>query len=152
MAGPRVGDPAPDFTLPATGARSITLSELRGQAVVVVFYPGDSTPVCTAQLSAYSRDVGQFDGLGAQVLAISPQDIESHERFAARLGGLAFPLLADVDKAVGRSYGVVGPVGFYRRSVFVIARDGIVRHAHRALAGLSYRPVDELVRAIKALV
>jgi len=151
VAFPGVGDPAPDFTLPATGGCDVTLSALREQPVVVVFYPGDNTPVCTSQLNAYTRDIGQFEGLGARVLAISPQDVGSHERFSAEQGGIAFPLLADVDKVVGRSYGVIGPVGFYRRSVFVIDGGGTVGYAHRALAGLSYRPVDELVAAIKAI-
>ena len=92
----------PDFTLPGTGGRSYSLSEYRGQPVVLVFYPGDNTPVCTKQLNAYTDDIGQFADVGAQVLAISPQSVESHEGFAAK-HGFAFPLLADADKKVGRA-------------------------------------------------
>ena len=148
---PEVGDPAPDFTLPATGGQSFTLSALRGTPVVLVFYPGDHTPVCTTQLNAYTRDISQFDGMGARVVAISPQDIASHEDFSCKQGGFGFPLLADTDKAVGTAYGVIGPVGFYRRSVFIIDREGTIRYAHRSVAGLTYRPVAELVGALEAI-
>ena len=149
MTRPSVGDPAPDFTLPGTGGRDYTLSAYRGQPVVVVFYPGDNTPVCTVQLNQYTDDFGRFEGVGAQVLAISPQDVASHEAFATEQGGFAFPLLADAGKAVGAAYGILGPVGFYRRAVFVVDADGIVRYAHRATAGLTYRPVEELVDAVR---
>jgi peroxiredoxin Q/BCP len=150
-----VGQPAPDFAVPGTdgtdaGRRTYTLAEYRGRPVVVVFYPGDNTPVCTRQLNAYTNDIDAFEGVGAQVLAISPQSVESHESFSCKQGGFAFPLLADEDKAVGQAYGVVGPVGFYRRSAFVIDAEGIVRYAHRAVAGLTFRPTDELVAAVRA--
>ena len=111
MPAPGVGDPAPDFTLPATGGRSYTLSAERGHPVLLVFYPGDNTPVCTEQLGEYTTDVTQFEGLGAQVLAISPQSVESHEEFTGEFS-FAFPLLADEDKAVGGAYGILGPLGF----------------------------------------
>ncbi len=149
MAGVSVGDLAPDFTLPATGGRDITLSSLRGGPVVLVFYPGDNTPVCTVQLNSYNDDLGAFDDVGARILGISPQGVDSHEVFAAE-HGFSFPLLADTDKAVGSTYGVLGPIGFYRRSVFVVDRSGIVRYAHRAVAGLTYRRTDELVAAVTA--
>lgn len=145
-----VGDVAPAFTLPGTGDRTYALEDYRGHVVVLVFYPGDHTPVCTEQLTTYTRGISQFDGLGAQVLAISPQDVASHEAFSAAQGGFAFPLLADVDHAVAEAYDVIGPVGFYRRSVFVVDAGGVVRYAHRAIAGFAYRPVEELVAAVKA--
>jgi peroxiredoxin Q/BCP len=148
-SGITVGDTAPDFTLPGTGERSYSLSEYRGQPVVLVFYPGDNTPVCTKQLNSYTSDIGQFEGVNAQVLAISPQSVESHEGFAAK-HGFKFPLLADTDKRVAALYGTLGPLGFPRRSVFVIDADGVVRYAHRAIAGLTFRPTDELVRAVEA--
>jgi len=155
MSGPGVGDKAPDFTLPGTdgtpeGHRDYTLSELTGGPVVLVFYPGDNTPVCTRQLNSYTADIDQFQGVEATVWAISPQSVESHDGFSANQGGFAFPLLADVDKAVGRTYGILGPVGFYRRSVFVVDASGIVRYAHRAVAGLWFKPTDELVAAVAA--
>jgi thioredoxin-dependent peroxiredoxin len=145
-----VGDKAPPFTLPGTGGRQYSLSDYAGKPVVLVFYPGDNTPVCTRQLNSYSGDISDFEGIGAQVLGLSPQDVQSHEAFSSAQGGFAFPLLADVDKEVGKAYGVLGPVGFYRRSVFVVDAEGIVRYAHRAIAGLTYRPTSELLEAVKA--
>jgi len=143
-----VGERAPDFTLPGTGGRDYSLAEHRGRPVVLVFYPGDHTPVCTKQLQTYRNDIGQFDALGAQVLAISPQSVESHEGFSAA-HGFPFPLLADTDKAVAEAYGILGPLGFYRRSVFVVDAEGVVRYVHRAVAGLTFRPTAELVAAVK---
>lgn len=144
----KVGETAPSFTLPGTGGRQYSLSDYAGQVVVLVFYPADDTPVCTRQLNTYNDDLGQFEGLGAQVLAISAQDVDSHERFSAK-HGLGFPLLADTDKAVAGAYGTLGPLGFPRRSTFVIDAGGVVRYAHRAIAGLTFRPVSELVDAIR---
>ncbi len=151
-----VGEPAPGFTLagaddsaPDGGTRTYTLDEYRGRPVVLVFYPGDDTPVCTRQLTTYSNDLGSFTAAGAQVLAISPQSMASHQRFAADQGGFGFPLLADEDKAVGTHYGVLGPLGFYRRSVFVVDAGGDVRYIHRAIAGLAFRPTAELIDAVR---
>ena len=145
-----VGDEAPDFTLAGTDSREYTLSSYRGHHVVLVFYPGDNSPVCTRQLNSYTRDHEQFDGLNAQVLGLSPQGVESHEKFSERQGGFAFPLLADDDKSVGRLYGVLGPLGFYRRSVFVVDPAGRVIYAHRSATSMTFKPSPELVRAIKA--
>lgn len=144
-----VGDIAPDFTLPGTGGKSYSLSEFRGQPVVIVFYPGDDTAVCTKQLNSYNNELSAFDNVGAQVLAISAQDMKSHDEFAAKYG-FKFPLLADTEKTVANLYGTVGPLGFPRRSVFVIDAHGVVRYAHRAIAGLTFRPVAELVAAVEA--
>jgi peroxiredoxin Q/BCP len=146
-----IGDTAPNFELAGTGGKTYTLLEYRGRVVVLVFYPGDDTPVCTKQLNTYNHDLAEFDEIDAQILAISPQDVASHEKFAAK-HGLRFPLLADTDKAVAGSYGTLGPLGFYRRSVFVIDAKGVIRYAHRAIAGLTYRPVSELITAVKSAI
>ena len=145
-----VGDPAPDFTLPSTGGSDVSLHDYAGHPVVLVFYPGDDTPVCTRQLNSYNDGLGQFAELDAQVIGISAQGIDSHERFSGK-HGLKFPLLADTDKRVAGLYGTLGPLGFPRRSVFIVDAGGIVRYAHRAIAGLTYRPVDELVDVIRSL-
>jgi thioredoxin-dependent peroxiredoxin len=145
-----VGDRAPSFKLSGTAGKDYSLEDYAGQPVVLVFYPGDDTPVCTKQLNTYNDGLDQFTNLGAQVLAISAQDVASHERFSGK-HGFAFPLLADPDKAVAGAYGTLGPIGFPRRSVFIIDGDGVIRYAHRAIAGLTYRPVSELVEALKAL-
>ena len=144
-----VGDLAPDFTLQGTGGNTYSLSQFRGQPVVIVFYPGDDTPVCTKQLNSYNNELSTFTGVGAQVLAISAQDIDSHEQFSDK-HGFGFPLLADTDKSVAGLYGTVGPLGYPRRSVFVVDAAGVIRYVHRAIAGLTFRPVEELVAAIEA--
>jgi thioredoxin-dependent peroxiredoxin len=144
-----VGKPAPEFTLEGTDG-TMSLADFRGQVVVLVFYPGDNTPVCTRQLNAYTEDIDQFRDLGAQLLAISPQSVASHDEFSCKQGGFGFPLLADTEKEVGEAYGILGPLGFYRRSVFVVDAEGVVRWAHRAVAGLTFRPTGELVDAIRA--
>ena len=145
-----VGDQAPDFTLPGTGGREDSLSEFRGQPVVLVFYPGDDTPVCTKQLNTYNDDLEQFSDMNAQVIGISAQDVGSHDAFASK-HGFAFPLLADTDKTVAGLYGTLGPIGFPRRSVFILDAEGTVRYAHRAIAGLTFRPVGELIGELEKI-
>ena len=145
-----VGDKAPDFTLPGTGGASYTLADFLGKPLVLVFYPGDDTPVCTKQLNSYNDGLDQFQKLDAQVVGISAQSVDSHEAFAGK-HGFAFPLLADTDKTVAGAYGTLGPLGFPRRSVFVIDRGGTIRYAHRAIAGLTYRPVSELIDELEKL-
>ena len=156
MAGVGVGDRAPAFTLPGTdpatgGTRDYTLDEFAGRPVVLVFYPGDDTPVCTKQLNTYNDGLDQFTKLGARVLGISAQDLVSHERFSTKHGGFDFPLLADTDKTVAGAYGTLGPIGFPRRSVFIVDGGGVIRYAHRAIAGLTYRPVSELLDALEKI-
>jgi peroxiredoxin Q/BCP len=153
-----IGDAAPDFTLRGVAAagtdaeevRDFHLADERGHPVVLVFYPGDNTPVCTRQLNTYTQDISSFADLGASVLAISPQSVESHTEFSCKQGTFAFPLLADVDKAVGQAYGIVGFGGLYRRSVFVLDASGTVTYAHRALVGATFRPTAQLVEALGA--
>jgi thioredoxin-dependent peroxiredoxin len=145
-----VGDRAPAFTLPSTGGSEVSLSDFAGRPVVLVFYPGDDTPVCTKQLNSYNDDLAQFEALDAQVIGISAQSIDSHEKFAGK-HGFKFPLLADTDKAVAGAYGTLGPIGFPRRSVFIVDGEGVVRYAHRAIAGLTFRPVSELVEVLTSL-
>ena len=142
-----VGSKAPDFSLPGTGDKNYSLTQFRGVTVVLVFYPGDSTLVCTKQLCSYNNELAQFEKVGAQVLAISHQNMSSHDKFADK-HKFGFPLLSDPDKKVLNDYGVVGFAGLPRRSVFVIDPNGVVKYVHRALAGVTYRPVKELIEAI----
>lgn len=146
------GDLAPSFSLPGTlngERRTYTLEEFQGRTVVLIFYPGDNTPVCTRQLNSYTGDIDRFLELDAQLLAASPEDLDSHEGFAQHQGGFAFPLLADVDKTLARDYGVLGPLGFYRRCVFVIDPAGRLAHVHRGYAGATFRKTPELLHAIE---
>ena len=142
-----VGDVAPDFTLPGTSNQNYSLSQFRGQTVVLVFYPGDATMVCTKQLCSYNQELQQFKKVNAQILAISAQNMASHEDFSAAQG-FGFPLLSDTDKTVANLYSVVGLLGLPRRSVFVIDANGVIKYAHRALLGLTFRPVSELIEAV----
>ena len=151
-----VGDLAPDFSLDGCSGdgreqKQYSLADFRGRPVVLVFYPADNSPVCTAQLRSYTDDMSAFDNVNAQVLALSPQSISDHIDFALRNGGFGFPLLADADKLVAKDYDILGPLGFYRRSVFVVDANGIIRWARRATAGLTFRPVDEIVEAVRSL-
>jgi len=145
-----VGDQAPEFTLSGTGDREYSLSEFRGKPVVIVFYPGDDTPVCTKQLNAYNDGLDQFDELDAQIIGISAQSVDSHEAFSGK-HGFEFPLLADTDKQVAAAYGTLGPIGFPRRSVFIVDGEGVIRYAHKAMAGLTFRPVEELIGELEKL-
>lgn len=153
---PEVGLAAPDFTLP--GLRIVdgevrrsdfTLSEQKGHPVVLAFYPGDDTSVCTKQMCAYSSGLEQFAGLNATVWGISPQGLESHEKFA-RKHSLRLPLLADAERAVTAAYGI-GLGSSLRRAVFIIDAQGVVRWKHVALLGLTYRNTETLTEQLAAL-
>src|SRR6266567_4166647 len=154
---PEVGTTAPDFTLPGvllTGGTAergdYTLSAQRGKPVVLAFYTGDNTSVCTKQLCSYTAGLDGFTGLGATVWGISPQDVDSHEGFARKFD-LGFPLLADVALGVTRQYGIgLGGVGL-RRSVFVIDGDGIVRWKHVTLVGLTFPKPETITAKLAAL-
>jgi len=150
MAKLSVGDPALPFELPGTGGRSYRLEDYRGHGVILAFYPGDFTPVCTKQFCSYRDDGDRIEALGIPMLGISPQSVESHERFATEQG-LTVPLLSDAGKRVARSYGVVGPGGYLRRSIFLADDEGIVRYRHVALFGLRYQDVGDLERAVESL-
>jgi peroxiredoxin Q/BCP len=149
MAKVGVGAIAPDFELPGTGGRSYRLSSYLGERVILAFYPGDFTPVCTRQLCSYRDDGDRIEQLGVTMLAVSPQSVESHERFAAA-NGLTIPLLADEDRKVAKLYGVQGIGGVVRRSIFLIDEERVVRYRHAATLGLSYKDVDDLEQIVAA--
>ena len=149
---PVLDQPAPDFSLPGIAdgeRRTFRLSEALGSAVVLAFYPGDETPVCTRQLCSYQDDLSTLTELDAQVWGISSQDLDSHERFATKRG-LTFPLLADTDRAVQKLYGVAGPLGHTKRSIFVIDAAGLLRWSHVSTLGVTYRDTKTIAEAIKA--
>jgi peroxiredoxin Q/BCP len=153
---PEVGEAAPDFTLPSVAmvdgepVRSrLTLSDHRGSTIVLAFYPGDETAVCTKQLCSYTSDLDQFTDVGATVWGISPQDLDSHESFIVKYK-LAMPLLADAGRQIISEYGVsMFGIGV-RRSVFVIDGDGIVRWRYVGLAGLKYPDAATITAQVKA--
>lgn len=147
------GQPAPPFTLPGIEKgtrRDFSLADYAGRNVVLAFYPGDNTPGCTRQLCSYRDDWSRFEETGAVLLGISPQDVDSHEKFAQKRN-FPFPLLADTDKAVIEAYGVGAPIIGVRRSVFVVDGGGIVRYADRKLIGATFVPADTLVPILETL-
>jgi peroxiredoxin Q/BCP len=165
MAQPDVGDPAPDFELPGTGGRTYRLADYRGRNLVLAFYPGDATAVCTKQFCSYRDQGDRLDALDAEVLGISPQSVESHEHWVKEQE-LNVPLLADEDLAVAKRYGVTGWIGplariaglkdapggrYVMRAVFVIDGEGIVRHKTVSRTGSSYESVGDLERAVASL-
>lgn len=156
-SSPALGQPAPDLALEGgsltdDGFRRsrYVLSGQRGRAVVLAFYPGDDTAVCTRQMCAYSSGLEQFSSLDAQVWGISPQGLDSHEAFA-RKHDLRFPLLADPDRTAARAFGVAAPGIGLRRSVFVVAPDGSLYWKHVALLGATFQPVEKLIERLRAL-
>lgn len=148
MARIDVGDVAPEFSLRGTGDREYRLVDCRGRWLVLAFYPGDFTPVCTRQFCSYRDAADSLDDLDAMVWGISPQSVDSHERFRNTYE-LTVPLLADPEREVIRAYGVLGPGGLVRRSIFIIDPAGTVRYRHVALLGLHYRDVDALGDALE---
>jgi thioredoxin-dependent peroxiredoxin len=165
VAGPKEGDRAPDFALPGTGGRTYRLSEYRGGNVILAFYPGDATTVCTKQFCSY-RDQGErLDALDAAVLGISPQSVDSHEHWVKEQE-LNVPLLADEDLSVSKRYGVTGWIGplarfaglgdapggrYVMRAIFVIDGEGVVRHRTVSRTGANYESVEDLERAVAAI-
>lgn len=148
MARVDVGDTAPEFELRGTDNREYRLEECRGHWLVLAFYPGDFTPVCTRQFCSYRDAADRLDELDATVWGISPQSVDSHERFRTRYA-LTVPLLADPERRAIRSYGVLGPGGRVRRSIFIVDPAGTVRYRHVAVLGLHYRDVDALGDALE---
>jgi peroxiredoxin Q/BCP len=134
-----VGAEAPDFTLPDQDGHPVTLCRLRGGNVVLVFYPGDETPVCRRQLCEFRDRWDQVRARGAVVLGINPQSAASHLGFRAR-HELPFPLLVDKGQTVALSYNASGL--FPRRTVYLIGRDGRIRYSRRGKP-----PVEEVLAA-----
>jgi thioredoxin-dependent peroxiredoxin len=149
---PGTGDAAPDFTLPGIvrGERAdYTLSDERGHPIVLAFYPGDETLVCTKQLCSYQDDLSAFSDLGAQLWGISSQGIDSHEAFQKNRN-LTFPLLADEKNEVFARYGL-GLGLTSRRAIFVIDGDGKIAWSHVSKLGLSYQKTDTIAKVLKGL-
>ena len=137
---------APDFALPSTQGEVRLSGWLERGPVLLVFYPGDNTPVCTRQLCDYRDNLAAFRDLGVDVLAINPQPLESHQSFAEK-HDLPFPLCADVGKSVCQAYGATGLLGMTKRALFLIDRSGVVRYRKVDLP-IFRRTADELQTVI----
>lgn len=149
---PAPGELAPDFTLPGVAPgeepRDYTLSAERGHPVVLAFYPGDETPVCTRQLCSYQHDLDVLRDLDATLWGISSQTIDSHQRFQAHRG-LTFPLLADVRNQAFNAYGLGSLLN--RRAVFVVDAQGRIAWRHVSTTGLSYQKLDRISEVLRSL-
>ncbi|RJF72379.1 peroxiredoxin [Deinococcus cavernae] len=147
------GQPAPDFTLPASTGQDITLSSYRGHKnVVLVFYPLDFSPVCSMQLPEYSGRQDDFTDADTVVLGINRDSAYTHKAWAAEYG-IELPLLADLNLDVARRYGVaLDERGISGRAVFLIDREGKVRYQHVETTPGEYtvRP-DDVLEKVKAL-
>lgn len=150
------GTRAPDFTLPATGGKTISLSDYKGKKnVVLYFYPKDDTPGCTKE-ACFFRDVhAEFEQAGAEILGVSIDSMKSHEKFAAKYN-LLFPLLSDEDKAISNAYGVFKEKSMYgktflgvERTTFAIDKEGIIRKVWPKVKVEGH--IDEVLEFVRTL-
>jgi thioredoxin-dependent peroxiredoxin len=145
-----VGAAAPDFTLPDGEGKSWTLSAQRGKVVVLLFYPGDETPICTRQMCSVRDRWDDYAATGAEVVGISTDSVDSHQKFANH-HQLPLRLLSDADQKVANLYGARSLVpGKVARSVFVIDGNGIIKHRKVQPLGLFRPKDDEILSEIRA--
>ena len=147
---PQEGSPAPDFTLLDGDGQAWRLSDHLGQVVVLLFYPGDETPICTRQLCSVRDRWEDYTATGAEVVGISTNSVESHKSFAEH-HELPLRLLADTDRKVADQYGAQSLVpGKVARSVFVINPKGVITYRDVRPLGLFRPKDDDTIAAIKA--
>ncbi len=149
--GLRVGEPAPDFSLPSSTGEQVSLSDFRGRAdVVLFFYPKDNSPACTMEACSFRDSHEAFREAGAEVIGISSDSSSSHRGFADRFR-LPYILLADSDGAVRAKYGVPRTFGLFPgRVTYIIDREGIVRHIFSSQFQ-PWRHVAEALEVLKTL-
>lgn len=145
-----INTPAPDFTLTDGNGEQWRLSDHRGQVVVLLFYPGDETPVCTRQMCSLRDRWDDYLATGAEVVGISSDSTESHKKFAAH-HDLPLRLLSDSDGAISKLYGARSLIpGRVARAVFVIDAKGILRYSDVRPIGLFKPKDDDNIAAIRA--
>jgi peroxiredoxin Q/BCP len=142
-----VGEAAPLFSLRAWPSGRVDLADYAGQRnVLLAFYPRDDSPVCVQEMCALSDNLDRFNSAGAHVFGVSRDSLASHETFADKYG-LNLPLLSDEDGEVARAYGAwQWERGHCERVLFVIDRDGVVRHVHEGMPA-----VEDLLIAVRRL-
>jgi thioredoxin-dependent peroxiredoxin len=146
---------APHFNLPATNAKTVDLSTLRGRKLVLYFYPKDNTPGCTDESAGFRDQYAAFVDAGCEIFGISRDGLQSHERFKAKLG-LPFELIADTEERACDAFGVMKMKSMYgkqmrgvERSTFVIDAEGRVAREWRAVKVPGH--VDEVLKAVRSL-
>src|SRR2546429_3383474 len=149
QSGVESGAQAPDFTLKDGEGRDWRLSDKRGRVVVLLFYPGDETPICTRQMCSVRDRWADYSATGAEVVGISTNTVESHKSFTEHYD-LPLRLLADVDRKVADLYGAQSLIpGKVARSVFVIDAKGVLRYRDVRPLGLFRPKDDEIIQAIR---
>jgi peroxiredoxin Q/BCP len=151
----KVGDKAPDFTLPTNGGGTVCLSDLKGKSVVLYFYPKDDTSGCTAEAIAFNKATKAFKAAGAVVIGVSKDSAASHDKFGAKYD-LALTLAADEDTKVAQAYGVWVEKSMYgrrymgmERATFLIDGKGVIRQIWRKVKVPGHS--DAVLAAAKAL-
>jgi peroxiredoxin Q/BCP len=149
---PAVGSMAPDFVLPSDDGLAVRLSDLRGQRVVLYFYPKDDTPGCTTQACGFRDNYVEITEKNAVVFGISPDGVNSHVKFRTKFN-LPFRLLADEDHKVAELYGVWGEKSTYGKTYFGIIRSHFVVDAEGKIADVQYSvsPNDSVANALAML-
>ena len=149
------GDIAPDFEMPATGGRTVSLSGMKGKPFILYFYPKADTPGCTKEACAFQSGLPDFSGLGIDVIGVSQDKITPIEKFAAKYG-LTFPLASDEEHAVAERYGTWVEKSMYgkkymgiERTTFLIGADGKIAKVWRKVSVTDH--ADEVLAAAKGL-
>lgn len=147
----KIGDKAPDFTLPSQMGDNVALSEYLGKKnIVLYFYPKDETPGCIKEACTFRDHYEELTNLGAEVLGISGQSVESHKSFASHYG-LPFILLADVDNKIRELYGVPATMGIIPgRVTYIIDKKGLIRHIFVSQTN-AQRHVEEAKNTLRLL-
>lgn len=151
---PAVGDKAPDFNLLDQNQERLELKKLLAKGkVLLVFYPGDDTPVCTAQLCDYRDHYAGFEKLGVQIygISISHPDEHSNKKFSEKFH-FQFPLLNDYDGRVTKAYKVMSIMGMPKRALFLLNQDGTILYKHVESLPIFRRSSDELLKALQEVI
>jgi thioredoxin-dependent peroxiredoxin len=148
----KIGDPAPDFSLPADNGQTVSLKDFRGKKVILYFYPKDDTPGCTTQACGFRDSYPQIEERNAVVIGVSPDDVKSHQKFKTKFD-LPFLLVADTEHTLAEAYGVWGEKLMYgkkflgvQRSHFVIDEEGRLLDVQGKIS-----PADSVSQALKIL-
>ncbi|MEX2163329.1 MAG: peroxiredoxin [Sulfuricaulis sp.] len=148
-----IADAAPDFSLPGVyqgKVKNYSLSDARGQWLVLFFYPADFTFVCPTEVTGFSRMAGDFSREKALIYGVSVDSVESHRSWAEELGGIAYPLLSDTEKKVTRAYQVLHPKdGVAIRATYIIDPEGIIQYSAASNMNVG-RSVEETLRVLRA--
>jgi thioredoxin-dependent peroxiredoxin len=149
------GDAAPDFSMPASGGRTVSLADYKGKPFILYFYPKADTPGCTKEACAFQECLPNFAAAGIDVIGVSPDKMKPIEKFAEKFK-LTFPLASDEDRAVAEKYGTWVEKSMYgrkymgmERSTFLVGADGKVAKAWRKVSVTGH--ADDVMKAVKAL-